>query len=459
MEKKISVQKRIKNIISHITKGLKERDEALALALLSTISGETLLILGPHGIGKSLVKQRVNCAFQNAQKITRKKLISTSNEIPESEEFDSFLLRMNLKPIQDEKTFLKLISDKKANDELTKAEEAVSDEELGEGQKSINDVKITSEVQDVILYLRRKMTGKTKKSPYISDDRWARIAWLLKSAAFLNGRKTVDLMDCQLIPFCIWNNSLSLEDSRKIVHEAIFLNAHKFDKSISHIEDLIQDYSNFIEKSFFIDSENGEKIKSPELFGYTRAAKPFPFEMTDGTTAYRILKPQEIRSYDYITPYYVSESFKGYDDGEGAYFDEFKERVEKNDTYRDKYFVTNFRIIEDEGNGRAVWTDGDCKKEYSFDIKMTPEEYVSGDTEKLVSLRSEAENKYKNLLETIRNEGEKIQKFINSKERQYKSNLFADTSICEKILAPSNRSKERLAQAAKKLSEIAGETF
>ena len=459
MEKKSSLHKRIKNIIAHITKGLKERDEALSLALLAGISGETLLILGPHGIGKNLVKQRVNFAFQNATKLTRKKLISTANEIPESEEFEKALLRLSINPIQDEKTFLKLISDKKASDDISKAEEAISDEELGEWAKAINEIKISSEVQEVILCLRRKMSGKTKKIPYISDDRWSRIAWILKSSAFLNGRKSVDLMDCQIIPFCLWNKAFSFDESKKIVQDAIISNSHPFEKNISHIEDLIQDYSNFIEKSFFVDSESGEKVKAPELFGYIRQAKPFPVEMSDGTIAYRLLNPKEIRSYDYITPYFVSKSFKSYENGQGAYFDEFKERVEKNDHYRDKYFVLDLKIIEEDGIGKAVWKDGDCKNEYSFEIKMTDEEFVPGDSEKLVSLRSQAEEKYKNLLETIRNEGERIQKYINSRERSYKANLFADTSICSKILASSVRSNEKLAQVAKKLAEIEGKTL
>ena len=210
-----------------------------------------------------------------------------------------------------------------------------------------------------------------------------------------------------------------------------------FEDELSQIEFSIKEYDDYIEKTFYI-TQDGKKVKNPALFGYTKPSEPNIFKMNDGQVAYRIMHPSEIRSYDYITPRYVSKK---------AYYDEKKDRVEKNSRYRDKYFVKNL-VIE---NGMAVWTDGDFNHEYSFAVQMIPEDFIKGDEEKLSELNAQSAQKFNSLSESVKKEIEKIQKYRRSKERQYKANLFTEKLNYDNLISKIQGAEERILRLAQGL--------
>lgn len=57
---------RIQEILSCMKAGTFERDEVLALSLLSAMSGESIFLLGLPGVGKSMVARRLKTAFKDA---------------------------------------------------------------------------------------------------------------------------------------------------------------------------------------------------------------------------------------------------------------------------------------------------------------------------------------------------------------------------------------------------------
>ena len=65
--KESSNNTRIATLLSQLRAGIYDKDRETALALLAAMAGESILLLGPPGVAKSMVARRLKAAFSDAQ--------------------------------------------------------------------------------------------------------------------------------------------------------------------------------------------------------------------------------------------------------------------------------------------------------------------------------------------------------------------------------------------------------
>ena len=61
------IQTRIKEMLQYLQQDIYEEDTDIAVALLAALSGESILLLGPPGVAKSVVARRMKLAFKGAK--------------------------------------------------------------------------------------------------------------------------------------------------------------------------------------------------------------------------------------------------------------------------------------------------------------------------------------------------------------------------------------------------------
>jgi MoxR-like ATPase len=305
------IQNRTQKILAAIGEGLYERQEVIALGFLSAIAGESLFMLGPPGVGKSMVARRMKHAFQGGTsfeylmnrfstpdeifgpisitrlskedkferltenylpgasvvfldeiwkagpsiqnalltvineklyrngeqevKVKLQGLVSASNELPANDEglealWDRFLVRYYVDRIMDDDNFFEMITSNTETEMQLAPELTIREEEIEQWSDSIDTIHVPAEVLDVIAIIRKyiekynqETAAGTNEQPelYVSDRRWRKIVRLMRTSAFLNERKEVDLTDCFLISFCIWNSPDQLDMVKSWVGQAI----------------------------------------------------------------------------------------------------------------------------------------------------------------------------------------------------------------------------------------------
>lgn len=321
------MKERINKLLHQLNQNLFEREEAIKLALLATLSGESIFFLGPPGVAKSLISRRVKDIFKdgssfeylmnrfstpdeifgpiaisklkNEDKYERKVesylptadvvfldeiwkagpsiqnalltvinekkyrngtqeidiplkgLISASNELPAKGEglealWDRFIIRYIVENITNEDNFNTFLKKSTIDISSTIDEDLkFSTEEYNQCQYEIDTINIPDEVLRVISFIRYSVAEynakeENKAKIYISDRRWKKIVRFLKTAAFLNDRKEINLGDCFLITYTLWDEVEQIDFVKEAVTIAIKNHGYSYKFDITAFEEQIE---------------------------------------------------------------------------------------------------------------------------------------------------------------------------------------------------------------------------
>ena len=504
---------RIAALKNALSEGLYEKDEALRLALLAAIAGESIFFLGAPGCAKSMLARRIAKAFKTdgdgsvqyfetllnqfstpedvfgnislkglngegesgkeeyrrltenmlpeadiafideiwkaspailntlltiinerkfhngskVQNVPLKALLAASNELPAKNRglealYDRFILRLPIGFIQNEDSFFDMVegssSEFELSDEIKKLQ--ISNKDLESWKTQIDTVQLSEEARAVISAIRKELTAQNEtlseeekaagESFAIGDRRWKKIVRILKTSAFLNDRTEVDLMDCQLIEYCIWSTEKQQKKARQIVETCIQQNGLDCDTAIEDINDRIEEFNTYINDNFYKYVINKDNPVT---------------KVINGETCYKIDFNQ--------TKYWINSN--------GLH--DFKSL---------KHVKNIYNYSFDEQQGVVSWQEdryGGSNTEHIYYYQhYIQDENIFNKPKVLESIKEKTDkDQYEPIVESISKEIKVIDDFISKKSEPYQANLFADQSYCELIMSSVIDSKTDLQDA------------
>lgn len=224
----------------------------------------------------TVINEKVYRNGQQEVQIPLKGLISASNELPAKGEglealWDRFIIRYLVENISDSNKFNTFLSTENIGFNATIDEkDKITNAEYNEWQTSISKVKISDEALNVINVIRNYISkhnekNDTKRPIYVSDRRWKKIVKVLKTSAFLNDRKVIDLMDCFLIAHTIWDEVEQIDIVKEFVSDAVKNHGYSLKYNLSmftnEIKDLELDIDNQTKESKRITYYEPKSIK------------------------------------------------------------------------------------------------------------------------------------------------------------------------------------------------------
>ena len=269
----------------------------------------------------TIINEKIYHNGNKVEKVPLIALVAASNEFPEKNKglealWDRFTIRVMVNPLADDKAFFDMVtrtgkvhkpSLKYKNYQLTK-------NEVWDFQEKITKIEVPEYIQDVIKSIRIELDNKNKETKrsddekyYISDRKWKKIVNILKASAFLNGRTAVDLMDCQLISYCIWGTAQQRLECKVLIEEVIKGDNVNVSSSLKALKNQI---SNFEKDIASIDSSGASSYIIHNAKENITNKQYLPLETEIHAEIKKIEQMQETQQTAFEQNLFVDDSFK-----------------------------------------------------------------------------------------------------------------------------------------------------
>ena len=189
-----------------------------------------------------------------------KAVIAASNEIPAPGSgldalYDRFISRIKVDPVSDDGSFLSVISDNSVTGSA-EISNPITSQEWTEFISRINSVQLSESLAELILGIRshiRELSASDDASPiYVSDRRWQKAVFLVKTAALLSGRTEAQPIDILALKDCLW----SLPDDRLRIHSLVASGLEQ------HYESVMKDFREWQTRFSKVDKEVRDLFKN-----------------------------------------------------------------------------------------------------------------------------------------------------------------------------------------------------
>jgi len=209
--------------------------------------------------------------FKNGSQLTDvplKAVIAASNEIPAPGSgldalYDRFISRIKVDPVTDDSSFLSVISDNSVTGSAD-ISEPITSQEWSEFISRINSVQLSEAAAELILGIRsdiKELSASDDAAPiYVSDRRWQKAVFLVKTAALLSGREEAAPVDALILKDCLW----ALPDDRLRIHSIVTSRLEQYYESV------MKDYRDWQTQFAKVDKE------VRDLFRNSRASSAAP---------------------------------------------------------------------------------------------------------------------------------------------------------------------------------------
>lgn len=167
----------------------------------------------------NIINEKVFINGSQKINVPLKLLISASNELPLQNEglealYDRFIIRTIVNNVSEDQNFIDMLLTEKKENIYFENTLKFTIQELDEIKKEIEKVNISKKYLEFILILKKELSSQFENNDfYVSDRRWKKIVWILKTLAFASNRKELSPLDLLIIPHLIWSK---LEEREKI---------------------------------------------------------------------------------------------------------------------------------------------------------------------------------------------------------------------------------------------------
>jgi len=176
----------------------------------------------------TLINERTYKNGDQVEQAPLRALLAASNETPAPNQglealYDRFIVRLMVPPISQPQHFEQLLNSRPGAAEVAMPDDArIQSHEWSAWLEQIHGVALSPETLTIVRLIRAQLVEQQEAlGVYVSDRRWQRAAFLMRAAAFFNGRATTNHSDALLLQHCLWTQDSNHQAVARIVADAV----------------------------------------------------------------------------------------------------------------------------------------------------------------------------------------------------------------------------------------------